>query len=391
MGKGARAVKVAMVGAGYAADFHLACYQRVQRVPVDLVGIVSRTEAKAQALAKRYGIRRVYTDFAELLADADVDVADLCVPVHLHQPMAVALARAGKDVVCEKPLWGYAGEGRTGATPRAEMFAVVQAELAELEAAFCQSGRKLLYAENWVYAPAFRRLVELADASGGAILEIRGNEAHGGSASPFSREWQTSGGGALLRLGIHPLSAAIYLKQWEGRQYAGRPWRVREVWAQTADLTAVCGFERVTPRVVTGWADVENWAVGVLTFDDGARALVTCSDVSLGGIQSYLEVFLSNAHLRCNISQNDTCLSFAPDDQVFGDLFLNEKLETKAGWNFPSVDHVWEAGYAQEIQDFVEAVAQDREPLAGLDLALESIRTAYALYLSAEQGRCVRL
>lgn len=55
------------------------------------------------------------------------------------------------------------------------------------------------------------------------------------------------------------------------------------------------------------------------------------------------------------------------------------------------MDHEWESGYAQEIQDFMEAVAHDREPLSGLDLALESIRTAYALYWSAEEGRRVQI
>jgi predicted dehydrogenase len=385
------AVRIGMVGAGFAAKFHLAAYQRVSRVPVEITGIVSRTPSPARALADHHNIGRVYPDLAALLADPAIDVVDLCVPVHLHQPMAIAAARAGKHVICEKPFLGFAGEGRTSATSRAEMFEAVHRELQDTAAAFRQSGRKLLYAENWVYAPAFRRMADLARASGGTILDIRGNESHGGSTSEFSKRWETSGGGSLLRLGIHPLSAAIYLKQTEGKAQGGAPRRVREVWAQTADLTRVEGFDPASTLLVSGWVDVENWAVGILTFDDNSTALITCSDVSLGGVRNGMDVLLTNAHLRCNIGPNNTCEAFAPGPEVFEGIFLNEKLETSAGWSFPAVDHDWESGYAQELQDFCEAVAEDREPLSGLDLALESVRVAYALYWSAEEGRRIRL
>ena len=343
------------------------------------------------ALADQHGIQRVYPDLTSLLSDPDIDVVDLCVPVHLHQPMAIQAARAGKHVVCEKPLLGFAGEGRTGNVPRSEMYEAVVRELEEIREAFQQSGRRLMYAENWIYAPAFRRMADLVQASGGTILEMRGSEAHSGSTSEFSKRWETSGGGALLRLGIHPISAAIYLKRREGVLREGRPRRVREVWAQTADLTMVSGVSPARTPLVSGWVDVENWAAGVLTFDDNSIAVITCSDVSLGGITSGMEVFLTNSRLRCHLHPNNVCETFAPDPEVFGEAFLNEKLETKAGWNFPSVDQTWEAGYQQEIQDFAEAVAEDREPLAGLDLALESVRTAYALYCSAEEGRRIRL
>ena len=55
----------------------------------------------------------------------------------------------------------------------------------------------------------------------------------------------------------------------------------------------------------------------------------------------------------------------APDAAVFGDEYLVEKLETKAGWSAPEPDEDWMTGYPQEIQDFVEAIAHGREPLSG--------------------------
>ncbi len=382
-------VRVAVVGAGFAANFHLASYARVYGVDLDVAGIASRTGAKAEALARRYGLARVYPDLPAVLADGDVNVVDLCVPVHLHKDMAIAAAASGKHVVCEKPLTGYLGPGDT---PRLAMYRQVQSDLQAIRQAFAGNRVYLLYAENWIYAPAVRRGIDLIQSSGGTILDIRGYEAHSGSASDFSKRWETSGGGALLRLGIHPLSAAIYLKQWEGQRRGGRPIHVRAVYGQVADLTSVASFQGEEPKwLVTGWQDVENWSLGVLTFDDGTVAVISASDIALGGLENGLEVYLSNARVRCNMDPNNTCQAYAPGPSILGDVFLNEKLETSAGWSYPAVDHDWGSGYQQELQDFCEAVADGRPPLSGIDLAEEAIAVAYALYVSAEQGRSLSL
>lgn len=158
---------------------------------------------------------------------------DLCLPSYLHAPFAVAAAEAGKHVICEKPLTGYfcdTGTGRpVGETPKHLMLreAVRTAE-AMIETAERKHVR-LMYAENWLYSPVVQRVMSLARDAGGTILDIRGHEAHSGSASEFSKRWETSGGSALLHLGIHPLGTAIYLKQWEGQRRWGKPIGVREL------------------------------------------------------------------------------------------------------------------------------------------------------------------
>lgn len=384
-----RAVRVAVVGAGFAAGFHLESYARVHGVDLEVVGIASRTEAKARALAEQHGIPQVYPDLAAVLADDAVNVVDLCVPVSLHKGMTIAAARAGKHVICEKPLTGYLGPATT---PRLKMYHAVLADLWAIRAAIAASRVHLLYAENWIYAPSIRRARELIAVSGGAILEIRGHEAHSGSASPYARRWETSGGGSLLRLGIHPLTVALHLKRREGERRSGRPIGVREVFCQVADLTRSPSFQAADAGwLATGWEDVENWTLGVLTFEDDTVAVISASDIALGGLQSSLDVSLTNASIRCNLSPNDTCTAYAPSPEVFAGVFLNEKIETPAGRSLPAVDHDWNSGYQQELQDFAEAVAYDRPPLSGLDLAEEAVRVAYALYLAAERGQQLTL
>lgn len=380
-------VKVGIVGAGFAASFHVESYQKVYGVDVQVVAITSRTRSKAEELARRYGIPTVYSDYGELLA-SDVDLVDLCVPVQVHKEMLLQASARGKHVVCEKPLVGFVGEGASGAVPKLEMYETVRADLAEIRAALKRNGTRLMYAENWIYAPGVQKAANLIKASNGTILDIRGRESHSGSASPYSRRWSDSGGGSLLRLGIHPLSAAVYLKRVEGEARNGRPIRVKEVFGKVARMTEIESFKRESAKwLATGWEDVEDWSLGILTFEDGAVAVISASDISLGGIDNGLEVYLSNARIKCNIEPNDSCVAYAPVPSIFEGEFIAEKLETKAGWSFPSLDHNWSSGFYQEMQDFVEAVAYDREPKSGIDVATESVTAVYALYVSAEQGR----
>lgn len=386
---GKTAVRIGLVGAGFAAAFHLDAYEKVYGVDVEVVAITSRNLERARGLAERHGGPRVYSSVAELLADRDINVVDLCVPVHVHGEMTIAAADARKHVICEKPLVGFSGSGKT---PKVQMYREVRGELARIRAALETNGVRLHYAENWVYAPATRRCDELLAASGGTILHIQGHEAHSGSASEFSKRWETSGGGSLLRLGIHPLSAAIHLKHQEGLRRGGKPIKVQRVYGQVADLTSSRAFRAEEWQwLATGWDDVENWSLSILTFDDDTTAMIYASDIALGGIESGLDVYLSNSRVRCRLNPSDGCMAFAPDASVFGDVFLNEKLETGAGWSFPAVDHGWTSGYQQEFQDFAEAIAADRPPLSGMELAEECISVAYAAYASAEQGRQLAL
>src|SRR5438309_1494157 len=73
------------------------------------------------------------------------------------------------------------------------------------------------YAENWIYAPPIDKMRRLIAASKGSILELRAEENHSGSNSVFSRDWKSTGGGALLRMGVHSVGACLHLKQWEGQ------------------------------------------------------------------------------------------------------------------------------------------------------------------------------
>ena len=390
-------VNIAIVGTGFIAETRARAYAGVTGYEPRIVAAVSRTRERLEAYAHRHSISDVYTELEPVLERQDVEVVDLCVPNHLHRPMAVLAASARKHVIVSKPLTAFVGadlpaDVPVSQVPRAQMLREAEHEATHMVEAARGARVSLMYAENWVYAPSIVKADRLASASGGAILEMRGGECHSGSHSPYSKQWRMTGGGALLRLGVHAIGAMLHLKRQEGIRRWGRPIRPRSVVAEVGDLTRTPGFvEEPRHFVVTGWQDVENWGTAIITFDDETRATVFASDAVLGGMESTLQVLMSNAHIKCNLSHTRLVEAYAPDPSVFADEYLIEKLETSAGWSPPAPDEDWAQGHRQMIQDFVASVAEGQPPRSDGELGRDVIRLVYAAYLSAAEGRRVDL
>jgi len=386
-----------MIGAGFIAETRARSYALVTGCDVRVVAVASRSKARAVAYARKWGVPDVCDDYREILARPDVDVVDLCVPNHVHRSMTEQAAAAGKHIICAKPLTAFAGEDLTPGTDyrtvsRARMLEEAVANADAMVAAAERAHVHLMYAENWVYAPPVAKANRLIAASGGIVLEMRGGECHSGSHSPYSREWRYTGGGALLQLGVHPVGAMLHVKRQEGRRRSGQPIRPRAVVAEVGDLTQTRGFSEQQPHWIgEGWVDVESWGSLIITFEDGSRGIVWASEAVLGGMESSLQIFLSNAQIRCNMEHTNLVHAFAPSPDVFASEYLMEKLETKAGWSNPAPNEDWAQGHPHELQDFVESVATGREPLSDGRLGRDVIETVYAGYLSAAEGRRVEL
>ena len=205
-------------------------------------------------------------------------------------------------------------------------------------------------------------------------------------------QWKYSGGGSLLNKACHPLGAALHLKYSEGRRKSGRPIKPKSVSAEVANLTQIATFMAEKEKFIrTGWKDCEDFATMLLNFEDGSVAQITAGDTTLGGIHNVLRVLSSKAVIDCNINPNTGCVTYTPDAAVFGQEYLREKLETKAGWNYTNPDEDWITGFPAELQDFCEAVAFDREPESNLELACDVVTVCYGAYLAAATGQRVDL
>lgn len=392
-------VGIGIVGAGFLAETRARCYARVGGADAGIAAVVDLNLELAERYASRHGISKVCGDLDEMLTLEEVNAVDLCVPNFLHRPMAEQAARAGKHVICTKPLTAYVGqdlgEGATdseiSSVDRAAMLAVATEDARAMLDAARSGGVRLLYGENWIYSPAIVRARRLLAASKGPILEMRGWESHCGSHSPFAKLWRHNGGGALLRLATHPIGAMLHLKREEGLARSGKPIRPVAVSAELADLSAVTGLDPEAAFVATGWKDVENWGCAVISFEDGSRGVAYGSDNMLGGMESRLEVLSADSHIKCNLSPNNLLQAYAPSDEVFGEEYIMEKTHNSAGWSTPMPDEDWTSGHQAMCEDFLYSLAEDRPPISDGELGAEVVRVIYAAYLAAAEGRRVAL
>ncbi len=391
-------IRVGMVGAGFAADFHTLAFSQVCGLEAEVVAVTSQSERSRTEFAAKHDIPRVYGDLNSMLTEEELDVVDLCVPTYVHAEYIVQAAQAGKHVIVEKPLTGYCGEvGQEDdeligdSVPKSRMMEWVLDQCRYIEMELQHSGIKLMYAENWVYAPALQKARRLVEAGCGPVMRMVAEESHSGSHASYARYWSRAGGGSLLRTGSHPVGGVLYLKQAEGIARDGKPIRPKSVVAEVGQLMKMPACDRSTTALTGDLADCEDWGAALITFEDGSVAQVTSSDVVLGGIYNYVKLFCSRGRIEANLNPNNQVMVYGPDEQAFGDEYIAEKLSTRAGWNFASPDEHWASGYPHEIQDFAECVAHDREPLSGWTLARDVMAVIYAAYVSAEEGRRVEV
>ncbi|MFJ6896238.1 Gfo/Idh/MocA family protein [Streptomyces hokutonensis] len=177
---------------GIAAAFTAAL---VDLPDAEVVAVASRTEESAKAFAERFGIERAYGDWAALAADEDIDVVYVATPHSAHRAATGLCLEAGRNVLVEKA------------------FTLNSREATELVELARERGSFLMEA-MWMYCnPLVRRLKALVDD--GAIGEVRTIQADFGLAGPFPPSHRlrdpAQGGGALLDLGVYPVSFAQLL------------------------------------------------------------------------------------------------------------------------------------------------------------------------------------
>ena len=364
-------LRIGIIGAQFAAHLHLNNYKPLRCAKVEILAVASRTKGSAEALAKEFVIPQVVDDYRRLLDRKDIDAVDICVPTDLHHEFIIQAARAGKNVICEKPLTGYFGtdqpEELVGfSVDRETMFREAMANCEAVAAAIRDNKVTFCYAENWVYAPPVAKLKNLMKASNGTVMDIRAEESHSGSHAAYSRRWKGAGGGALLRLGAHPVSAVLHLKACEGILKGEKGIGLKSVTAEVGRHTQMESFRKEPKKwIVSAWEDVEDWAAMIMNFEGGSQAVVTASDGVLGGVRNTMTVYMSNAVVHVNINPSDTVMAYAPEPHIFGDEYIADRL-AEFGINVyevrPGIIHTDMTGAVREKYD--RMIAEGLTPIA---------------------------
>jgi predicted dehydrogenase len=380
-----KTVRSGLVGAGFSATFHYEAIKKVYGTNVEVVGVYAKDTGMALKYAQDRGIKAF--DSLEALIEK-VDVIHINTPPYAHEPVAVAALAQDKNVICEKPLTGYFGDGsKDFHWEKCDKQTALNEALASVErmvAAEQSSQGSLMYAENWIYAPSITKEKEILEKTGAQILWIHGEEAHSGSHSVDYAYASRCGGGVLIGKGCHPLSAALYLKRVEGMSCNGRPIRPRMVSARTHAITRIPAF-RDEGHIRKDYFDIEDFSMIHVTFDDDTIATVFASDIVLGGIHNWLEVCANNLRTACNINPNTAMQTYNPVEEYFSDVYVLEKIGTKQGWACTSPDEDWFTGYPQEMEAFYRTVAYGGPVESDIKLAADSISTIYSAYVSSDR------
>jgi predicted dehydrogenase len=198
-------IGIVIVGYGYIGKIHTLALRQLPLIYPDtasdfeLVGICMRSEEKAKRAAAEAGCPKWYSAYEDVLQDDGVSIVDLVTPNHLHLAMIEEAIRAGKHVLCEKPL----------SVTRNQAEAVVNAVQT--------SGVSLGMIFNYRFIPALMKAKEMLDKGLlGRIYNFRGEYYHTGYQNPerpltWRMDFSKSGGGALVDMGVHVIDLVRYL------------------------------------------------------------------------------------------------------------------------------------------------------------------------------------
>lgn len=299
-----------------------------------LIAAVSRDRGRADAFAAQHGAARAYTDYADLLRDRDVDIVYISTPNAQHAEQALAAARAGKHVLCEKPLALSVGDARR----------MVDA----FEAAGLKLGTHFQTRHHTAFVET-RRLLEQRAIGDVILVQI---EVSSG-ANQF-RSWradpQLAGLGSINNIAVHPFDLVRYLLGSE----------VREVTAMTDVGRA---------------ADLEHMVLALLRFQNGTLVYV-------------------NANQKVPNFQPDIHI-YGAEGRILGigctRPFRDGELRVLTASGEQVTKHSSNDAVVRSVAAFNDAVAHDREPNAsGLD-GLRSVQLTDAVIRSARDGRLVEV
>ena len=387
-------VVIGLIGSGYAGFLHVNGYKKVYGIPVRIKTIVDVDIDKAKNFTKIHCIENASMNIEDVLNDPEIQIIDIATPPMTHIDIATKALEAGKHVICEKPLSGYFGQegdvapiGKT--VPKEKMFKKVMEEIDKFKKVVEESGKLFMYAENYIYCPSVTKAAEIIAHKKSKLLFLKGEESLRGSSSPVAGRWDKTGGGSFIRVGTHPLSGILWLKQVEAKA-RGEKITVVSVSADMGNTASMLNqYDRRHLTLET--YDVEDFANVTLTFSDNTKAIVIGADNVLGGTKNYIEIYANDTSLMCNITPANNLQSYFLDEDNLEDVSISEMLPGKTGWNNVFICDEILRGYTFEMQDFVESVAYNRQPKSGIELAYETTKILYAAYQAADEQKTVFL
>jgi D-xylose 1-dehydrogenase (NADP+, D-xylono-1,5-lactone-forming) len=299
-----------------------------------LWGVASRTLAKAQQTASRFGAQRAYGSYQELLDDPDIEAVYIPLPNHLHMRWSIAAVRAGKHVLCEKPI------------------ALNGAEARAMQVAAQETGRFLIEAFAYRFGPVVQKAIEIVRAGTlGDLYTLDSSLIFPLADNPADVRLQADiGGGALYDVGCYAINMQ--------RMLAGR--EPHMAWAK---------FN------MSSKYHVDMSVAGMLDFDDGLLGTFSAGFVAPGG--SFARVVGSKGYLEIPNG-------WAPRE---GEVAIVVNLSNSVQTIMATPANA----YMLEVQDLSEAIRGQHAPFFAWEPLDATVRVLDACFSAARFGQAVEV
>ncbi|MBP6492273.1 MAG: inositol 2-dehydrogenase [Clostridia bacterium] len=328
---------VGIIGTGRIGKVHTMSIMN-QLPEVEIKGVTDIFLDQAQAWADETGIKTVYKDYKELIADPDIDAVLVCSSTDTHADISIAAANAGKHVFCEKP---------------------VDLSIAKVEAvidAAKKAGVKLQIGFNRRFDHNFRKVKELIDNNTIGDLQILKITSR--DPSPPPAEYVKVSGGIFMDMTIHDFDMGRFLTGSE---------------AEEVYVAAAC---MVDPAI--GAAGDVDTALITIRFKNGTICVIDNSRKAAYGYDQRVEAFGSKGKVEITNDYPNTAV-WSTEEGVFSEKPLYFFLER------------YMDSFAEEMKQFVSALINNTEtPVTGID-GLQPIKLGLAARKSVAEGRPVKL
>ena len=382
---------VAIVGAGMIGAAHANGYRahalrfRQRGLTLRLSTVCDFREDTAAALASTYGFERTSTDWKAVLSDPSIAIVSICLPNYLHAEVTSAALKAGKHVLCEKPLALSASDAR---------------ELVHLAEGLDTTAATVFNYRRFPAVAEIRALVRSGEI-GRLVHALVQYQSEYAADPDLPHSWryvrERAGGGALLDVGTHAIDVARFI--------CGDIAEVRGAVATTTipkrrlPSVATSGHGHVTLSDEVRDVDTDDVTSALLLFENGCQGLFTASRVAIG-MGNTLTLVLGGARGTIRYTgERPGEYQIARTGGSNSGLFVtvpNWPASPYASQYLPVPHDGVAVGYAEAfgfmIAEFLEAIATDK-PMANGSLreGLRSAEALEAIQKAADTNECVML
>lgn len=353
-------LRVAMIGYGFMGKVHSHAWRSVNHFfpeapAIEMTVICGRSKDAVEVARKTFGWNEAETDWRKVISRDEIDIIDICTAGDSHEEIAIAALKAGKHVICEKPLANNASEAQAMA---------IAAKDAE------SSGVKSMVAFNYRRVPALAVAKQFIESGRiGEIFHVRANYLQDWIIDPeFPLVWRldkkTAGSGALGDIAAHIIDASYFLTGSKIKNVSGQ----LKTFIKERPLPGAYTGLSAGSSTGRGEVTVDDTAVFTANFDNGAIGTFEATRFAAGRKNAMsIEINGSKGSLYFNFEDMNDLLfhdhTIASSEAGFRKILATDAEQPYvAAWWPPGHIIGYEHTFTHEIYDFVKAIDEDKNP-----------------------------